>query len=278
MRAAPVSFACRICGDHETYITSGRLRTRCESCRASGRTLGRPLVVRPPKPTASCLRCHGSFVRSSDRRTFCSKQCVLEHRRRHLQGQTSAVPLKSCDECEQSFVARRGAIFCSDDCRAARKRAKSHATYIPTPTRIYQCEQCSVEFTRLGRQGAPRFCSKQCYRRSPGYLAERHASNSMRRARRKTNGLIERIDRREVFERDGWVCRICRQPVSQNEDFRHPLAPTIDHVVPLAVGGEHTIGNLQTAHRQCNELKGSGDDLRVKIQVRARQRLAEAAA
>lgn len=35
---------------------------------------------------------------------------------------------------------------------------------------------------------------------------------------------------------------------------------TIDHIVPLSVGGEHSMSNCQLAHRICNSLKGTADD------------------
>jgi len=35
----------------------------------------------------------------------------------------------------------------------------------------------------------------------------------------------------------------------------HPLAPTIDHVVPLAAGGLHEPANVQLAHFLCNARK-----------------------
>jgi 5-methylcytosine-specific restriction endonuclease McrA len=34
------------------------------------------------------------------------------------------------------------------------------------------------------------------------------------------------------------------------------LAPTIDHIVPLARGGTHEPSNVQSAHFICNALKG----------------------
>lgn len=63
------------------------------------------------------------------------------------------------------------------------------------------------------------------------------------------------IFRRKVFERDGWTCRICRKPVDREAKVPHPKAPTVDHVVPLALGGAHVYTNVQTAHFICNSRK-----------------------
>jgi 5-methylcytosine-specific restriction endonuclease McrA len=44
----------------------------------------------------------------------------------------------------------------------------------------------------------------------------------------------------------------------------HPMAPTIDHIVPLSKGGTHEPINCRTAHFLCNSTKGdrlAGDQL-----------------
>lgn len=50
-----------------------------------------------------------------------------------------------------------------------------------------------------------------------------------------------------VFERDGYRCAKC----GSGED------PTIDHIHPQSLGGDHSEGNLQTLCRSCNSRKGA---------------------
>jgi hypothetical protein len=54
----------------------------------------------------------------------------------------------------------------------------------------------------------------------------------------------------EVFRRDGFACRYCGATASDA-----PL--TIDHVVPVALGGTDDPGNLATACKDCNAGKSS---------------------
>lgn len=35
------------------------------------------------------------------------------------------------------------------------------------------------------------------------------------------------------------------------------LAPTLDHIIPLAAGGTHEPSNCQCAHFSCNSAKGA---------------------
>ena len=52
------------------------------------------------------------------------------------------------------------------------------------------------------------------------------------------------------------ICGICGKPVDFSYKNPHPLAPTVDHIIPVAKGGHPTdISNLQLAHRCCNRQK-----------------------
>lgn len=67
---------------------------------------------------------------------------------------------------------------------------------------------------------------------------------------------IESSRRAAIYERDGWVCQICSRPIPiVLIDHRHPLSPTLDHVVPKSLGGGHESENLRLAHRLCNSIR-----------------------
>lgn len=72
-----------------------------------------------------------------------------------------------------------------------------------------------------------------------------------RRAKGKGSPEAEFIDRVEIYERDGGRCHICRHAVSRS-DF------TLDHLIPLSKGGNHTVLNVAVAHRKCNSQRATG--------------------
>lgn len=49
---------------------------------------------------------------------------------------------------------------------------------------------------------------------------------------------------RRLLERDGGACFLCRKPLGED--------CTVEHLVPLAVGGPNHIANLALAHSGCN--------------------------
>lgn len=62
--------------------------------------------------------------------------------------------------------------------------------------------------------------------------------------------LDEDVEPLIVLELDDGVCGICGTDVD-------PFDFHIDHVIPLALGGEHSYANTQVAHSRCNKSKGA---------------------
>lgn len=108
------------------------------------------------------------------------------------------------------------------------------------------CPVCGDAFVVLAWTGV-RFCSRPCARK-----ADRELYQGRLRAAR-----TERVYRRKVFERDGWVCRLCLKAVDRDAVVPADLAPTVDHILPLALGGLHEYANVQCAHFICNSRKSA---------------------
>ena len=60
---------------------------------------------------------------------------------------------------------------------------------------------------------------------------------------------VEEVDPQVVFERDEGVCGICGGVVERDRF-------DVDHVIPLALGGEHSYENARLAHVSCNRRRG----------------------
>jgi len=61
-----------------------------------------------------------------------------------------------------------------------------------------------------------------------------------------------RVIRKEIYERDNYICWICLECVDITLQDGDPLAPTLDHVIPHSEGGKDNKRNLRLAHAKCN--------------------------
>jgi 5-methylcytosine-specific restriction endonuclease McrA len=65
--------------------------------------------------------------------------------------------------------------------------------------------------------------------------------------------------RQALRDRDGFMCKLCLATFDDpSPTWPHPKSVTVDHVVPLWLGGTHDLENLQLAHNACN-LKKQND-------------------
>jgi 5-methylcytosine-specific restriction endonuclease McrA len=71
-----------------------------------------------------------------------------------------------------------------------------------------------------------------------------------RRAQKQGAPFIERCDRAKIIARDDSTCYLCGVHLRVSD-------VTLDHVIPLIRGGEHTMENLRVACARCNSKKGS---------------------
>jgi DNA-binding MarR family transcriptional regulator len=70
-----------------------------------------------------------------------------------------------------------------------------------------------------------------------------------------------RENRVKVYERDKYLCRYCQKQLTR-------FTATLDHVHPVAEGGDNSFGNLVTACLECNSRKNVrpvGDFLAEKV-------------
>lgn len=106
--------------------------------------------------------------------------------------------------------------------------------------------------------GGRLYCSIRCRNASAPHRAAKRRGKDARKTRKR--GLfVEPIYRAKVYERDGWVCQLCRRAVPKDKVVPHPNAATLDHIIPLAAGGAHAYANAQLAHFRCNNRKSDGD-------------------
>lgn len=204
-----------------------------------------PVHVGRGRPRLRCDDCRDGHQRALWRATS---------KRKYQEGRDSRVI--ECPKCGGRCVIGKGSAK-SPMCRACRRLAT-----LARNTR--ECQGCHSSFANS--VPTQLFCSSECYRRSTGTLyatdGERRDAERSRNARKSSRrralirgSFVEDVDLQVLADRDGWVCHLCSRKVRKRAKVGSPMSPSIDHIVPLSRGGEHSYMNTALAHLRCNLAK-----------------------
>lgn len=161
------------------------------------------------------------------------KSCSSEMARAYPRPVMPKPPTIHCVQCGARFAPRaRTQICCSPQCGAARTIA--------------------LEVYTRDRDRAAEL-NRQYRRRSP----EKHVARQQKRRAQKLGAFVEDVDHLVVMERGGWTCALCGKPIEPDRSHPDPMSKSVDHIVPLSRGGEHSYSNCQPAHLFCNQSKGA---------------------
>lgn len=208
------------------------------------------------RPPLNCKQCGKTYQLPKGRHStaFCSRACSILASRK-VKIESCAVYFPRCRRCSRIFTAQKKSIyFCSAECRKP--------PYLPKPIRTIQCASCACEVkTRPGRGKTKRYCDSCAEAR---FRDRKNADKRLRQARR-TDAFVAPVYRRAIYERDGWKCGICHKSVNPKLEVPHPLAKTIDHIVPLSKGGTHEPRNVQLAHFICNSKRSDKGPAQLRL-------------
>lgn len=238
-----------------------RLRTNNNKRRAAARR--RP-GARP------CTRCGTLFTPKLERARFCSKLCQRASRVRYPERDNAKrrtktarrrelLPERACLRCRKSFKPKRRstAQYCSERCGIKSWGRRQIVTARQGQSDAL-CRGCSKRFKPYRFTGQL-CCSERCNSRfwSKEHPDEVHRQTLERRARLK-GVAVERVQPFLVFARDGWRCQLCGCATPKRLlGTTSRRKPTIDHIVPISRGGQHSYANVQCACAACNNRKSA---------------------
>lgn len=149
---------------------------------------------------------------------------------------------------------------------ASRRHYERHRDELLVARRAYRADnRAAINAERRERRSAKREHARTIYRKWSGANRDKVAANARRWAvahpeQRRTIAATKRARRRGartekvspdvVYKRDGYICGLCGEPVAKSD-------ASLDHIIPISRGGEHSYRNVQTAHRRCNSKKGA---------------------
>lgn len=234
--------------------TQGKLR-RLRCSKHYTRAIKSGVDLSPP--SRLCLSCGVSFTPTRRDALHCSRRCTTRtsYRRNRRPDET-----RLCLECEASFpVSRTDRLTCSLKCSKRRiDRRKNKGV------RDFLCAHCVAVFQAIRSDAL--YCSPWCSKRAyyeanrerliasavqwaADHPEEMRVRRRARRALKRSNPGsvgVELKDWRRLVLRYRGCCAYCGN---------QPEVVQMDHVIPLARGGRHAIGNVLPACPSCNHSK-----------------------
>lgn len=177
------------------------------------------------------------------------------------QNPTNISPSKSritCQKCKKEHIRRKQK---EKDIQAQFKRMMKARV----PARFKNCCECGqtflVGFGTKTSGGHEKFCSQICMRMHRKKI--KRNQNRAHDKRLKRCAVIDHsINLKDLYDRDLGICWLCGSRCDWNDKRIRKRTvicgetyPSIDHVLPIAKGGEHIWENVRLAHRGCNSHK-----------------------
>lgn len=260
---------CRRCDASFVRTAKGQPTKYCSAaCRDRRPTKVRtPRPIRPPRnrkgrvrgkkalTCAGCGREAHRTVGSRDAGRFCSRECFASHIGRVAQERAALRRIA------KNWAWRPSKIVLDEVAALARI-----ARYVERPRLTRRpCIGCGCSVVGVYERRRACTACKLDRKRAQVRAAKKTAKGRQRKridkAKRRAverGATAHRIDPLDVFARDSWKCQLCG--IATPRRLRGQMvdaAPELDHIVPLAVGGQHVWANVQCACRKCNGLKGA---------------------
>lgn len=200
--------------------------------------------------TRSCEHCGQEFTRRKrpkDAARYCSKACAGAARTALRIASEPQRHVRHCQRCN-TLLAERRRSYCPP-CAKERAKEQCREWYYQSRGDV-ACPDCGVP---IPNDGSYAHRCGPC--RAKREASVKRAGRSARKLRVRS-ATVERFDPFEVLERDKWRCHICgcKTPKRLRGTYE-ANAPELDHIVPLAAGGEHSRRNTACACRKCNIAK-----------------------
>lgn len=274
---------CEQCGKGYFFGKRG-LKKTTPTCSPSCREKLKNKLRGRPRYRKACITCGEEYL-GEKKQLYCSAKCrTLTYHPIGISEIRRIDRTRTCPTCSLVFTNKPGRKrrFCSPRCAQIDLHDGMRSGRIRRGVRVGRpklpriCPRCGVselpEFKIVCRgclKVKQRVCVscgdvltvKKVMRCDPCREAARSTARRINRAKRKAlerGAVREAFDPMAVFARDKWHCQLCG--VSTPKRLRgknESRSPELDHIVPLSLGGEHTMRNSQCLCRSCNLAKGA---------------------
>lgn len=232
---------CQHCGKPFYKLNGYRIKYCSPECQWAAFAEAHPKKPKKPKKvyTRACRYCGKMFTTTNKTKNYCSNECTYNQHLFDLRQQWKEqfVPQKKiCKECGSEFMTE-----CGD----------THS--------VFCCTSCAKRFEKRKERSTLR------HKKTVGRL---HKIRNEQIAKTDCGD----VSYAALYTRDKGVCQICGLPVHPDKGIDSDWGGSIDHIIPLSLGGKHSMSNCQLAHRICNSIKcQEGTGYSIDWEVKAKQ-------
>lgn len=163
-----------------------------------------------------------------------------------------------CKPCKKEYHKKYSAKWEKEnrEKRNARRRTPEWHEYM----RNYRKDNNLTEKYRKYHQERYKSQRKEIRKKMDAWRAKNiHTWNGYSRKRRAAmnNVIHEPYNAMDIFERDKSICGLCGNGIDISLKFPNPKSFSIDHIIPISVGGNDTQNNVQSSHLGCNARKAA---------------------
>lgn len=237
-----------------------------------------PSVYTPVNhPAIACAYCEAMFAPKNIRRAYCyAPACSREHKRLALRDYAAMVKERDGVSPTQKYRPRKAlgqtCIACGEEMeRVATSETPMHkrCRMRREPGRRFQQKIAKAAAGTTGGSrvfvaGGCAWCGEYFIAAAGVYCTDKCKRSA--KFKRRSSGMsftVSPVERRKIYERDGWACQICQLPVDKTLRHPHPSCASLDHIEPQssALIPDHSPSNLRLAHLWCNSARGDGSNM-----------------
>lgn len=199
-----------------------------------------------------CPKCGTRFIRQAKilntERFYCPKCWEEERESKHEKQEREKEMARKEREALKEIESER------------KKKNKAIQKLAKKISMIHECKTCGKRIVRNV------YCSKECIKEANREKEREYWRINEIKRRAKIRGVL--LDRditvKKLYEKEKGICWICGTMTDLDDYVVTDKTvicgnnyPSVDHVIPLSLGGKHSWNNVHLAHRICNSYKGN---------------------
>jgi len=174
----------------------------------------------------------------------------------------SIVTEKLCLWCSTSFkTTYEIKIFCNRRCKEFAKQSRKNvkeSTGIELPANRIRYRVITLYIRNCLN------CDETLNTKKPHQLYCNQFCSDMSKETKRRQAGVSRFNKSQspnitarIYYRDKGLCGICKEPIDLRLQYPNPMCLSIDHIIPVSLGGNNFQSNLQPSHLVCNTRRGN---------------------